>query len=158
MHVADLRLPRGGEATRVGEPLRGARAHGLGDDVCDLLQLRSGVHELEGFFHLLRGHVAAGDAGQVVVDALLELARWTGSSKNTQPWHFIVVRDRGQIARLAALYHEAWWAKRRDAGIHGPEDIPADDHSMRSAMRLADEIGGAPVIVLACATAPGAAA
>jgi nitroreductase len=28
-----------------------------------------------------------------VVRELLEVARWTGSSKNTQPWHFIVVTD-----------------------------------------------------------------
>jgi nitroreductase len=28
-----------------------------------------------------------------VVDDILEVARWTGSSKNTQPWHFIVVTD-----------------------------------------------------------------
>jgi len=28
-----------------------------------------------------------------IVDDLLEVARWTGSSKNTQPWEFIVVDD-----------------------------------------------------------------
>lgn len=28
-----------------------------------------------------------------VLADLLEVARWTGSSKNTQPWHFIVVTD-----------------------------------------------------------------
>lgn len=28
-----------------------------------------------------------------IVNDLLEVARWTGSSKNTQPWHFIVVTD-----------------------------------------------------------------
>ncbi len=28
-----------------------------------------------------------------VVADILEVARWTGSSKNTQPWHFIVVTD-----------------------------------------------------------------
>lgn len=36
-----------------------------------------------------------------VVNDLLEVARWSGSSKNTQPWHFIVVTDpelRRQIA------------------------------------------------------------
>ncbi|MBA3276256.1 MAG: nitroreductase family protein [Chloroflexia bacterium] len=30
---------------------------------------------------------------QEIVDDLLEVARWTGSSKNTQPWEFIVVDD-----------------------------------------------------------------
>ena len=60
--------------------------------------------------------------------------------------------------KLAALYHEAWWAKRRDQGIMGPDDIPPGKNSLRSAMRLADQIGQAPVIVLLCATAQGPAA
>lgn len=30
---------------------------------------------------------------QDIVDDILEVARWSGSSKNTQPWHFIVVTD-----------------------------------------------------------------
>lgn len=90
--------------------------------------------------------------------AILQGAIRAPSGGNAQPWHFVVVRDAEQRRRLAELYHEAWWAKRRDAGIHGPEDIPESDRSMRSAMRLADEIGEAPVIVLLCAMAPGAAA
>ena len=32
---------------------------------------------------------------------ILEAARWTGSSKNTQRWSFVVVRDPGQKDRLA---------------------------------------------------------
>lgn len=28
-----------------------------------------------------------------IVDDILEVARWSGSSKNTQPWHLIVVTD-----------------------------------------------------------------
>jgi nitroreductase len=32
---------------------------------------------------------------------VLDVARWTGSSKNTQPWHLIVVRDRETLAALA---------------------------------------------------------
>ena len=60
--------------------------------------------------------------------------------------------------KLAELYHEAWWAKRADAGIYGPEDLPPGRNSMRSAMRLANEIGDAPVMVLVCATAKGAQA
>ena len=79
------------------------------------------------------------------------------SGGNAQPWHFLVVRDARQRARLGELYREAWWAKRRDAGIHGPQDIDPADAVAQSAMRLADEIGQAPLIVLVCATAPGAA-
>ncbi|WP_109471311.1 nitroreductase family protein [Ornithinimicrobium cavernae] len=32
---------------------------------------------------------------------LLEVARWTGSAKNTQPWHLVVVTDRETNAALA---------------------------------------------------------
>ena len=35
--------------------------------------------------------------------ALTDVARWSGSSKNSQPWRFIVVRDRAVLQRL----HEA---------------------------------------------------
>jgi nitroreductase len=37
---------------------------------------------------------------EVLLD-ILEVARWTGSSKNTQPWRLIVVRDQGVLAELA---------------------------------------------------------
>lgn len=35
--------------------------------------------------------------------ALTEVARWSGSSRNTQPWRFIVIRDRGLIRELWQL-------------------------------------------------------
>ncbi len=36
-----------------------------------------------------------------VLADILRVARWTGSSKNDQPWEFILVRDREQLGRLA---------------------------------------------------------
>ncbi len=36
------------------------------------------------------------------VHRILEAGRWTGSAKNRQPWHFIVVRDAAMRGRLAA--------------------------------------------------------
>jgi len=33
---------------------------------------------------------------------LLEVARWSGSSQNKQPWHFVVVTDRDVLAQIAA--------------------------------------------------------
>ncbi|HZU75640.1 MAG TPA: nitroreductase family protein [Dehalococcoidia bacterium] len=89
---------------------------------------------------------------------ILEAAIHAPNGGNAQPWRFILVRDPEQRARFAPLYREAWWAKRRDQGIHGPEEIPAEDRVARAAMRLADEIGQAPAIVLVCATARGAGA
>jgi nitroreductase len=37
------------------------------------------------------------------VDAILEAGRRTGSSKNLQRWHFIVVGDRARLADLSAV-------------------------------------------------------
>jgi len=86
---------------------------------------------------------------------LLEAAIHAPNGGNQQPWRFLLLRDPLVRAEFAALYHEAWWAKRRDQGIHGPADIPPHDRTARAAMRLADEIGQAPVIVVVCATARG---
>jgi nitroreductase len=36
-----------------------------------------------------------------VLDDVIETARWTGSAKNTQPWHIVVVRDRDVLRQLA---------------------------------------------------------
>ncbi len=36
-----------------------------------------------------------------VLQEMLEVARWTGSSKNSQPWHLVVVRERGTLEILA---------------------------------------------------------
>jgi nitroreductase len=37
------------------------------------------------------------------LSAILDVARWTGSSMNLQPWTFIVIRDRADRERLAEL-------------------------------------------------------
>ncbi|HYU82287.1 MAG TPA: nitroreductase family protein [Candidatus Polarisedimenticolia bacterium] len=52
-----------------------------------------------------------------IVDQLLELARWTGSSKNSQPWRFIVVRDKDRLKKLAALRPNINWAAAAPVGI-----------------------------------------
>ena len=36
------------------------------------------------------------------LDAVVDAARWSGSSQNTQPWRFIVIRDVAAIRRIAA--------------------------------------------------------
>lgn len=38
-----------------------------------------------------------------VLTDILQVARWTGTSKNTQPWHIVVVQDRDMLRRLAGL-------------------------------------------------------
>ena len=39
---------------------------------------------------------------QAVAD-ILDVARWSGSAKNSQPWEFIVIHDRDTLTALAAL-------------------------------------------------------
>ena len=43
------------------------------------------------------------------VDLLLDVARWTGSARNTQPWHFIEITDRRTLAKIAALRAPINW-------------------------------------------------
>jgi nitroreductase len=37
------------------------------------------------------------------LDALVDVARWSGSSRNSQPWRFIVVTDERRIRELAGI-------------------------------------------------------
>ena len=39
----------------------------------------------------------------LIVHRILQAARWAPSSSNTQPWHFIVVRERATIAELGRI-------------------------------------------------------
>jgi nitroreductase len=40
---------------------------------------------------------------QAALDDLLEVARWSGSARNLQPWVFVVVRDPETLRRLSEL-------------------------------------------------------
>jgi nitroreductase len=44
-----------------------------------------------------------------VVAELLEIARWTGSSRNTQPWHFVVVTDKEQLRAISEIRTPINW-------------------------------------------------
>lgn len=48
---------------------------------------------------------------------LLEVARWTGSSRNTQPWHFIVVTDRETLRQISQLRPPINWVADAPLGI-----------------------------------------
>ncbi len=52
-----------------------------------------------------------------VVMELLEIARWTGSSRNSQPWHFVVVTEKGMLTRLSELRPPIAWASGAPLGI-----------------------------------------
>jgi nitroreductase len=44
------------------------------------------------------------------LDQLLEVARWTGSSRNTQPWRFIVIRDPELLKKVSSVRDAIAWA------------------------------------------------
>jgi nitroreductase len=94
-----------------------------------------------------------------VLHVLFEAAVRAPNGGNHQAGRFLLVTDRSRIHEFAKLYHEAWWAKRRDEkrGWSTREDIPSTEKSYRAAAELADTIGGVPAIVFAFTVGPGGA-
>jgi nitroreductase len=45
---------------------------------------------------------------QEVVDDVLEVARWSGSASNKQPWEILVVRERDTLRSIASVGDYAW--------------------------------------------------
>lgn len=57
------------------------------------------------------------------IKILLDAAK-APNGGSAQPGRFLVVRDPSLIHDFGKVYHEAWWAKRRDDyGWSGPQDI-----------------------------------
>ena len=48
---------------------------------------------------------------------LLRVAQWTGSSRNTQPWHFVVVTDKGLLKKISELRTPINWLAAAPLGI-----------------------------------------
>lgn len=51
----------------------------------------------------------SGEISDEQLNTLLEIARWTGSSRNTQAWRFVVVRDKAMLKQLAELRENITW-------------------------------------------------
>jgi nitroreductase len=65
-----------------------------------------------------------------VVDHLLEVARWTGSASNSQPWHFVVVTDPEQLNRLGELRPTVNWIATAPLGIAITLDAESLSHEL----------------------------
>lgn len=77
------------------------------------------------------------------------------SGGNSQKGRLLFVTDRQKIAEFGALYRASWWRKRKDDhGWNGPEDVGEIDSSMRSAMRLADEMKDVPALAFTLSLPP----
>ncbi len=86
------------------------------------------------------------------ITAILDAAIQAPNGANMQLWHFLAVTDEDLRSEFAALYKEAWWAKRHESGWFKPEDLP---EVYRSPMKLSDEIGNSPALVFVCTTVKG---
>src|SRR5262249_55709281 len=97
-----------------------------------------------------------------VLRKIMDAAIGAPSGGNRQNWSFVVVRDRAKRARLGELYREAWGELMKVPYYAGASKEPADSPGgkmLASARHLAEHLGDAPVIVLACvALDPGAKA
>ena len=86
------------------------------------------------------------------IKLILDAGSKAPNGGNQQPGRYLVVSSREKIKAFGELYHEAWWAKRRDAyGWKGKEDIPESSVYKMPAL-LADEMVNAPLVVLAFST------
>jgi len=88
------------------------------------------------------------------VRLILDAAVRAPNGGNQQIARFVVVDDRAAIQRFGALYHEAWWAKRRDEGYQQPDELPA---RYQPAAGLADAMAEVPCIIFALALHNGPA-
>ena len=85
-------------------------------------------------------HFTAEDVPDALVDQVLTAAIHAPSGSNTQPWHFIVIRDQAVKNALSEVYEEA------RATFRSPSS--GDDRQPLSA---------APVLIVACVNTPASA-
>lgn len=50
-----------------------------------------------------------GEVSDDDLNTILEIARWSGSSRNTQPWRFVVTRDKDTLKKLSELRPNITW-------------------------------------------------
>src|SRR5215471_18436134 len=88
-----------------------------------------------------------------VIRQILDLTICAPSGGNRQGWSFVIVRDQAKRARLGELYREAWGelmkAPYYAEASKAPPDSPAG-RMLASARHLSEQLGEAPVLVLAC--------
>ena len=76
------------------------------------------------------------------LEALTDVARWSGSSRNNQPWRFIVIRDRAVIERIhvagAPQTRSLRTARRpsRSSSARDPADLDDTYDEGRAAERM----------------------
>ncbi len=72
------------------------------------------------------------------VEMILEAARWAPSGANSQPWEFILTRDRKKMKRVRKIYRDEWKQRKLEDPVH------------YKGLRK-DYVGEVDVLVLICA-------
>src|SRR5512145_3240067 len=52
------------------------------------------------------------------LQTILEAARWAPSGANSQPWEFVVTRDRRKMRRVREIYANEWKRRKLEDPIH----------------------------------------
>jgi nitroreductase len=81
-----------------------------------------------------------GKVSKQQLETILEAARWAPSGANTQPWEFVVTRDRKKMKRVREIYSKEW----RDRKLEDPVHYKG---------LKKDYVGDVSVLVLACGEA-----
>ena len=89
-------------------------------------------------------HFATDPVPEEAVSTVLRAAIRAPSGGNTQPWHFIVIRDPSTKKRFGEWYLQAWSARVEGIGAR------ASSQPYRSGGELAQAMGDVPVLILAC--------
>jgi nitroreductase len=77
------------------------------DELLTVLRARRSVRVYQG------GKVTDGQLASI-----LEAARWAPSGANTQPWEFVVTRDRKKMKRVKEIYANEWKQRKREDPVH----------------------------------------
>jgi nitroreductase len=77
----------------------------------------------KGFLEIIRTRrsVRVYRAGKVTdeqLEMILEAARWAPSGANTQPWEFVLTRDREKMKRVRRIYDEEWKQRKLEDPVH----------------------------------------
>jgi len=60
----------------------------------------------------------SGKVTDAQLEAILEAARWAPSGANTQPWEFVITRDRKKMKRVREIYDNEWRQRKREDPVH----------------------------------------
>jgi nitroreductase len=59
-----------------------------------------------------------GKVSDTQLQEILDAARWAPSGANTQPWEFVITRDRKKMKRVREIYANEWKERKREDPVH----------------------------------------